>query len=149
MTVLVRANSNLADRPTGVCCGHENLNDCISGRPKPVLAPRPSMIYCASLSISTIQESYTSNEVQDFTYRGVLILVWLNKVMAQLAKLYVSYSLGCFSHIGCVLLIHLFIGPFRKWDCPGHEELRDSRQLIRYGRLGVYIAGSHYQTTTR
>jgi hypothetical protein len=69
------------------------MNECIRGRPRPALAPRPLMIYCAPHSISALQQSYTSNEVLCLTYKGILIVTWLHKVMAQVMKSEVSYSL--------------------------------------------------------
>jgi hypothetical protein len=39
------------------------INECIRGRPRLTLAPQPSMTYCASPSVSTPQQSYTSDEV--------------------------------------------------------------------------------------
>lgn len=62
------------------------MTDCIMGRPKPALDPWPSMIYCSSPSISTPQQSYTSNEVQYLTYRGVLVVTQPHEVMAPVAK---------------------------------------------------------------
>jgi hypothetical protein len=50
------------------------MNECIRGRPKPALASRPSMTYCASSSISTFQQSYSQNEMQYLTYRDVLVV---------------------------------------------------------------------------
>jgi hypothetical protein len=47
----------------GLNLGLHTENDCIRGRPRPALALRPSMIYCASPSISALQQSYTSDEV--------------------------------------------------------------------------------------
>jgi hypothetical protein len=38
-------------------------NKWVRGRPWSALAPRPYIDYCASPSISTLQQSYTSNEM--------------------------------------------------------------------------------------
>lgn len=35
----------------------------VRGRARPALAPPPSVLYCASTSVSALQASYTSNEV--------------------------------------------------------------------------------------
>jgi hypothetical protein len=37
--------------------------ECLKGRPRPALAPRPSVIYRAFFSISVLRQSYISNEV--------------------------------------------------------------------------------------
>jgi hypothetical protein len=43
------------------------------------LAPRSLIICCAWYSILTLQQSYTSNEMQDSAYRGIMIVVWFHK----------------------------------------------------------------------
>jgi hypothetical protein len=44
-------------------------------------------IYCASLSASSLYESYISNEAQDFSYGGVMVVAWFHEVMAQAVAL--------------------------------------------------------------
>jgi hypothetical protein len=46
-------------------------------RSGPCTAPFSDSLYIR------LQQSYTSNEVQDSAYRGVMILVWFHKRVAQ------------------------------------------------------------------
>jgi hypothetical protein len=50
------------------------------------LATRLSMTYCAYSSSLTLQESYTSNEVQDSTYRSVMTAIWCHKIVAKVME---------------------------------------------------------------
>jgi hypothetical protein len=44
------------------------------------------MINCASPSASSLHQSYTPNEGQDFSYEGVSAVAWFHKIMAQMTK---------------------------------------------------------------
>jgi hypothetical protein len=40
-----------------------------------------------------LYQSHTPNELQDFTYGGVVIVIWRHKKLAQVTKLQMGYSL--------------------------------------------------------
>jgi hypothetical protein len=52
-----------------------------SGHNNPALTPRPLLIYCASL-----YQIYTSNEMYDFVYGGVIVVTWFHKELAHVTK---------------------------------------------------------------
>jgi hypothetical protein len=51
---------------------------------------REDIFYYAYSSILTLQQFYTSNEVQDFAYKDI---GWFHKIMAQGMESQVSYGL--------------------------------------------------------
>jgi hypothetical protein len=55
------------------------------GGPHTALAPRPSLIYCASPLINPLS-SHTSNEVQDFTYGDVIEVTGFHGKLSQVSK---------------------------------------------------------------
>jgi hypothetical protein len=74
---------------------------------------QPSMIYCASLSISTLQQAFSEWSVVSILneHLGSHMASYSNGTGSEtLCKLW-SHS-----HIGCVLLIHLFLCTFCNWD---------------------------------
>jgi hypothetical protein len=78
-------------------------------------APRSSLIYCFSFRLTPYQ-SRTSNELQDLTYGGVIIVTWLHKKTGPGDE--TVNGLLPHSHRGDVWLIHLPLGTSHKWDHP-------------------------------
>jgi hypothetical protein len=56
------------------------------GHTNPALAPRPSMIYCASPLINPLLTPHFEWNM-DFVYGGVVVVPWLHEELAQVQNL--------------------------------------------------------------
>jgi hypothetical protein len=50
------------------------------------LAPRPTVVYCASPSLSSLQQSHTPDAVQDPARGDVEIVTRFNKILTQVTE---------------------------------------------------------------